>query len=149
MKLVKEILKNKAIQEVWSVTPESIVFDALSLLAEKNVGALMVIDKKGKVTGIFSERDYTRKVILKGKTSKQTKVQDIMTSSRKMYKIKPETDINECMVLMTGKHIRHLPVFDGDKFIGLISIGDILKAVIIEKEKLIDDLSDYIAGKYA
>ena len=149
MKLVKEILKNKPVKEVWSVTPESIVFDALSLLAEKNVGALMVIDKKGKVAGIFSERDYTRKVILKGKSSKETKVQDIMTSSRKMYKIKPETDINECMVLMTGKHIRHLPVFDGDKFIGLISIGDILKAVIIEKEKLIDDLSDYIAGKYA
>jgi CBS domain-containing protein len=149
MKLVREILKNKAIKEVWSVTPESIVFDALSMLAEKNIGALMVIDKKGKVVGIFSERDYTRKVILKGKSSKETKVQDIMTSARKMYKIKPETDINECMVLMTGKHIRHLPVFDGEKFIGLISIGDILKAVIIEKEKLIDDLSDYIAGKYA
>jgi CBS domain-containing protein len=149
MKLVKEILKNKAIKEVWSVTPESLVFDALKLLAEKNIGALMVIDKKGKVTGIFSERDYTRKVILKGKSSKETKVQDIMTSARTMYKIKPETDINECMVLMTGKHIRHLPVFDKDKFIGLISIGDILKAVIVEKEKLIDDLSDYIAGKYA
>jgi CBS domain-containing protein len=149
MKLVNEILKNKAIKEVWSVTPESLVFDALSLLAEKNVGALMVIDKKGKVAGIFSERDYTRKVILKGKSSKETKVQDIMTSARMMYKIKPETDINECMVLMTGKHIRHLPVFDGQKFIGLISIGDILKAVIVEKEKLIDDLSDYIAGKYA
>lgn len=149
MKLVKEILKNKAIKEVFSVTPNSLVFDALSLLAEKNIGALMVIDKKGKVVGIFSERDYTRKVILKGKSSKETKVQDIMTSARAMYKIKPETEINECMVLMTGKHIRHLPVFDGQKFIGLISIGDILKAVIVEKEKLIDDLSDYIAGKYA
>lgn len=149
MKLVKEILKNKAIKEVFSVTPESLVFNALTLLAEKNIGALMVIDKKGKVVGIFSERDYTRKVILKGKSSKETKVQDIMTSARAMYKIKPETDINECMVLMTGKHIRHLPVFDGQKFIGLISIGDILKAVIVEKEKLIDDLSDYIAGKYA
>ena len=149
MKFVKEILKNKATMEVWSVTPETLVFDALRLLAEKNVGALMVIDKKGKVAGIFSERDYTRKVILKGKTSKTTKVQDIMTSARSMYKIKPETEINECMVLMTGKHIRHLPVFDGTKFIGLISIGDILKAVIVEKERLIDDLSDYIAGKYA
>jgi CBS domain-containing protein len=149
MKLVKEILKNKAIKEVFSVTPNSLVFDALSLLAEKNIGALMVIDKKGKVVGIFSERDYTRKVILKGKSSKETKVQDIMTSARAMYKIKPETEINECMVLMTGKHIRHLPVFDGQKFIGLISIGDILKAVIVEKEKLIGDLSDYIAGKYA
>ncbi|NLD36085.1 MAG: CBS domain-containing protein [Desulfatiglans sp.] len=149
MKLVKDILKNKAIKELFSVTPESLVFDALSLLAEKNIGALMVIDKKGKVVGIFSERDYTRKVILKGKSSKETKVQDIMTSARAMYKIKPETEINECMVLMTGKHIRHLPVFDGQKFIGLISIGDILKAVIVEKEKLIDDLSDYIAGKYA
>jgi CBS domain-containing protein len=149
MKLVKDILKNKAIKEVFSVTPESLVFDALKMLADKNVGALMVIDKKGKVVGIFSERDYTRKVILKGKSSKETKVQDIMTSARSMYKIKPEADINECMVLMTGKHIRHLPVFDGQKFIGLISIGDILKAVIVEKEKLIDDLSDYIAGKYA
>ncbi len=149
MKLVKDILKNKAIKEVFSVTPESLVFDALKLLAEKNVGALMVIDKKGKVAGIFSERDYTRKVILKGKSSKETKVQDIMTSARVMYKIKPETDINECMVLMTGKHIRHLPVFDKDKFIGLISIGDILKAVIMEQEKLIEGLSDYIAGKYA
>lgn len=149
MKLVKEILKNKAIKEVFSVTPESLVFNALTLLADKNVGALMVIDKKGKVVGIFSERDYTRKVILKGKSSKETKVQDIMTSSRTMYKIKPETDINECMVLMTGKHIRHLPVFDRDKFIGLISIGDVLKAVIMEQEKLIEGLSDYIAGKYA
>jgi CBS domain-containing protein len=149
MKLVKDILKNKAIKEVFSVTPESLVFDALKMLADKNVGALMVIDKKGKVVGIFSERDYTRKVILKGKSSKETKVQDIMTSARSMYKIKPEADINECMVLMTGKHIRHLPVFDGQKFIGLISIGDILKAVIVEKEKLIDDLSDYIAGKSA
>ncbi len=148
MKTIKEILEGKTVKEVWSVNPESLVFDALSLLAEKDIGALMVMDEKGRVVGIFSERDYTRKIILKGKASRETKVKEIMTPSDKMYKIRPEANIDECMVLITGKHVRHLPVFDRDKFIGLISIGDILKSIIMEKEKLIEDLSNYIAGKY-
>lgn len=148
MKIIKDILEGKSVKEVWSINPESLVFDALSLLAEKDIGALMVMDEKGRVAGIFSERDYTRKIILKGKASRDTKVKDIMTTSDKMYKIRPEATIDEGMILITGKHVRHLPVFDRDKFIGLISIGDILKSIIIEKEKLIEDLSNYIAGKY-
>lgn len=147
MKTVMDILESKTVREVWSVTTKSFVFDALCLLAEKDIGALMVMDESG-VSGILSERDYTRKIILKGKASRETKVEEIMTPLNRMYKVKSETSIDECMVLITGKHIRHLPVFDGDKFIGLISIGDILKAIIMEKEKLIEDLSNYIAGKY-
>jgi CBS domain-containing protein len=148
MKTVKDILKNKIQKDVWSVLPKATVFEALALMGEKEIGALMVIDEKGKVAGIISERDYARKVILKGKASKETAVKDIMTPIDQMYMVKPETSVNDCMVLITGKHIRHTPVFDNDKFVGIISIGDIVKSIIAEQEMLIEHLSNYIAGKY-
>ena len=148
MKTVKDILKNKNQKEVWSVQPKATVFEALALMGEKEIGALMVIDEKGKVAGIISERDYARKVILKGKASRETAVKDIMTPADQMYTVKPETSVDDCMVLITGKHIRHIPVFDNEKFVGVISIGDIVKSIIAEQETLIEQLSNYIAGKY-
>jgi CBS domain-containing protein len=117
-------------------------------MAEKEIGAVMVMDKKNKVVGILTERDYARKIILKGKTSLKTTVKEIMTPAAKMYTVKPDTSIEDCMVLMTGKHIRHVPVFDGIKFVGLISIGDVVKSTISQKDLLIDNLSNYIGGKY-
>jgi CBS domain-containing protein len=144
MKTVKDMLKSKK-NEVWFVAPTATVFDALKIMGEKEIGALMVMDA-GKVVGIISERDYARKVILKGKASKDTLVKDIMTSN--MFSVKPENTVEECMVLITGKHIRHLPVFDKDKFVGIVSVGDVVKSLISEQEKLIEQLSDYISGKY-
>lgn len=147
MHTAKEILKNKN-KEIYSVTPDNTVFDALKLMGEREIGALMVLDEKGKVHGIISERDYARKVILKGKTSRDTKVAEIMTPLDKMWTVKPDTTVEDCMVLITAKRIRHVPVFDNDKFIGLISIGDVVKSIISEKDMLIEHLSNYIAGKY-
>ncbi len=147
MKSVREVLKTKT-KEVWSILPYATVFDALKLMGEKKIGALMVIDDKGKVAGIISERDYARKVILKGKASKDTKVEEIMTPASEMFAVKPENSVEECMILMTGKHVRHLPVFEKDKFIGVVSIGDVVKSIISEQETLIEHLSGYIAGKY-
>jgi CBS domain-containing protein len=144
MKTVKDILKAKK-SEVWSISPTATVFEALKLMGEKEIGALVVMEK-GEAVGIVSERDYARKVILKGKSSKDTLVQEIMTSH--MFSVKPENTVEECMVLITAKRIRHLPVFDKNKFVGLISIGDVVKSIISEQEKLIEQLSDYIAGKY-
>jgi CBS domain-containing protein len=148
MKTIRDILNKKEQKEIWSVLPKSTVFDALALLKEKDIGALMVIDEKGKVVGIFSERDYARKVILRGKASRETAVEEIMTPANEMYAITPDTIIDECMALITGKRIRHVPVFDKDNFVGIISIGDVLKSTIVEKEDVIEQLSNYIAGKY-
>ena len=147
MQRVSDILKSKA-KQLWTILPEASVLDALKLMAEKEIGALMVIDKKDKVVGIMTERDYARKIALKGKTSLETRVKDIMTPYDKMYTVKLDTPIEDCMVLMTGKHIRHVPVFDIAKFVGLISIGDVVKSTISHKDMLIDQLSNYIGGKY-
>jgi CBS domain-containing protein len=147
MKTAKDILESKG-KSVWSISPKAKVYDALKLMSEKAIGALMVMDEKGAVHGIISERDYARKVILVGKSSKETLVEEIMTPEEKMVYIKPEGTVEDCMVLMTGKHIRHLPVCDGGKFSGLISIGDVIKSLLTEKEDLIEQLSNYIAGKY-
>jgi Predicted signal-transduction protein containing cAMP-binding and CBS domains len=147
MQRASDLLKSKAKQQ-WTILPDASVFDALKLMAEKEIGAVMVIDKKDKVVGILTERDYARKIILKGKTSLKTSVQEIMTPAAKMYTVKPETSVEDCMVLMTGKHIRHVPVFDKGKFVGVISIGDVVKSTISEKDLLIDNLSNYIAGTY-
>ena len=142
-----DLLKGKA-KQLWTILPDASVLDALKLMAEKEIGAVMVVDKKGNVVGIMSERDYARKIILKGKTSMKTSVKEIMTPAAKMYKVTPDTSVEDCMVLMTGKHIRHVPVFDGGKFVGVISIGDVVKATISQKDFLINNLSDYIGGKY-
>jgi len=147
MKSVKEVLKAKK-KEVWSILPYAAVYDALKLMGEKQIGALMVVDDHGKVAGIISERDYARKVILKGKTSKETKVEEIMTPASEMYAVNPENSVEECMILMTGKHVRHLPVFENNQFVGVVSIGDVVKSIVSEQEALIEQLSNYIAGKY-
>lgn len=152
MQTAKDLLKTK-IKEVWSISPKKTVFDALKLMAEKEVGALMVMDEnapvgKEKVVGIITERDYARKIILKGKASSKALISEIMTPADKMYCVKPETPVEDCMVLMTGKRIRHIPVFDGAKFVGLISIGDVVKSTISSKDMLIEHLSNYISGTY-
>lgn len=147
MQIVNDILKNKP-KQMWTIQPNATVFEALKLMAEKEIGALIVMDKKGKVAGIMTERDYARKIALKGKTSPKTTVKEIMTPVSKMVKVKPDTSVENCMVLMTGRHIRHLPVFEGSKFMGLISIGDAVKSTISEKDVLINQLSNYIAGQY-
>ena len=147
MQRARDLLKSKT-KEVWSISPKSTVFEALKIMGEKEIGALMVMDKKGKVVGIITERDYARKVILKGKSSRETLVSDIMTPFEKMYTVKPDTPVEDCMILITGKRIRHVPVFDGDQYVGLISIGDVVKSTISQKDLLIEHLSNYIGGKY-
>jgi CBS domain-containing protein len=147
MKTVRDILESKP-QEVWSTSPKARVFDALKLMSEKNIGALMVMDERGKVVGIFSERDYARKVILLGKSSKKTSVEEIMTSVSHMFCVSPVNTVEECMFLMTRRQIRHLPVFAAGVFLGIISIGDVVKSVITEKEYLIDQLSNSNNGKW-
>lgn len=144
---MREILKEKA-QGVWSVSPDSTVLNALKLMCEKEIGALLVLDDQNKVAGIISERDYARKIILKGKTSENTLVEEIMTPIDKMYTVQPDVSVEDAMVLMTAKHVRHLPVFEDNKLLGLVSIGDLVKAKIAKQEMLIDQLSNYIAGRY-
>lgn len=143
MKTVAQLLRAKG-HEVLSVSPETTVFAALELMAEKNVGALIVLEG-GRVVGIFSERDYARKVILKGKSSKETPVREIM-SPRVLY-VRPEQTIEECMALMTNKRVRHLPVLEEDRLVGVISIGDVVKAIISEQEFMIEQLQNYITGE--
>jgi len=143
MKTVTQLLRAKG-HEILSVSPEVPVFEALQMMADKNVGALLVVDG-GRLVGIFSERDYARKVILKGKTSKETPVREIM-SSHVLY-VRPQQTIEECMALMTDKRVRHLPVFDDEKLVGVISIGDVVKAIIAEQEFVIEQLQNYITGR--
>ncbi|MCK4709375.1 MAG: CBS domain-containing protein [Gammaproteobacteria bacterium] len=142
MKKVNDILKFKG-NDVWSIGPEASVYDAINLMTEKKVGALMVVEG-GKLVGVVSETDYTRKIILKGLTSRKTPVKAIMTK-RVLY-VQPEQDIEECMVLMTEKRTRHLPVMDEGKLVGVISIGDAVKSVIDEQRFTIEQLERYITG---
>ncbi len=142
MKTVKQLLDAKG-HNVWIIAPDASVYEALKLMADKDVGALLVLEG-GKLVGIISERDYARKVILRGKFSKDTPVHEIMTT-RLVY-VHPEQTIQECMALMTDQHIRHLPVLAGADLVGLVSIGDLVKAIISEQEFLIQNLQDYIMG---
>ena len=142
MTTVRDILRQKG-NQIWSVSPDTTVFYALELMAEKNAGALVVLDGES-LAGIFSERDYARKVILKGKASKETSVEEIM--SAEVTTVDPGQSVDECMALMTDKRIRHLPVVEGEKLVGLISIGDVVKAVISEREFIIKQLESYITG---
>jgi CBS domain-containing protein len=144
MRTVRDILREKGC-EVHTLSPEATVYEALQLLAEKNVGALVVVEQAGHMVGLISERDYARKIILKGKFSKDVKVHEIMTSE--VVRVGPEEDIEGCMELMTHKRVRHLPVFEDDRLIGIISIGDIVKAIIEHKEEIIVQLEDYIKGR--
>ena len=142
MKTVAQILDSKG-HDVWAVDPGDTVLDSLKMMADKRVGALLVMDDE-KLVGIVTERDYARKVILEGKSSKQTAVRDIM--SDKVLCVSPDRTVDECMALMTDKRARHLPVLDHKKVIGVVSIGDLVKAVINEQQVLIDQLQHYISG---
>jgi len=142
MKTVTQLLRIKG-HEVLSVSPDISVFDALRVMADRNVGALLVIEG-GRLAGIFSERDYARKVILKGKASKEIPVREIMTSH--VLYVRPEQTIDDCMALMTDKRVRHLPVLEGERLVGVISIGDVVKAIIAEQEFIIEQLQNYITG---
>ncbi|RPI05019.1 MAG: CBS domain-containing protein [Ignavibacteriae bacterium] len=142
MTTVRTILLSKG-NAVWSVAPDTIVFEAIKMMAEKNVGALLVLQNE-KVVGIFSERDYARKIVLKGETSHSIAIKDVMTSS--VLAVHPEQSLDECMALMTGKRVRHLPVVENERLIGLISIGDVVKAIISEHEYTIKQLENYITG---
>lgn len=140
MKTVRDLLQAKG-ADIWSVAPDDSVFAALELMAEKGIGAVLVLDGPN-VAGILSERDYARQVILKGKASKETSVRDIMTTE--LYVVTPERTVEECMALMTDRRVRHLPVVLGDRLVGLLSIGDIVKAVISDKQDQIEQLESYI-----
>jgi CBS domain-containing protein len=140
MKPVSELLKKRS-NTLWHVHPSDTVFDALKLLAEHEVGALMVMDQ-GKLVGVFSERDYTRKIALQGRSSKETKVSEIMT--KQVFVVTPETRTRACMALMSDKKIRHLPVVDGDTVVGMISIRDIMDDIIADHEFTISQLEAYI-----
>lgn len=142
MKLVKHLLGSKGI-EVWSVNSDDSVLNAIKLMAVKKVGALLVIDGE-QLTGIVSERDYARKVILEGKSSEKTAVKEIM--SKDVICTMPDNTVHECMEMMTEKHIRHLPVLENGKVVGMISIGDLVKAIIAEQQFEIEQLSNYISG---
>ena len=142
MKTVAQLLRTKG-HGVLSVSPEISVFEALQVMAEKNVGALLVLEGE-RLVGVFSERDYARKVILKGKSSKDTPVREIM-SSHVLY-VRPEQTIEDCMALMTDKRVRHLPVLEHGQLVGVISIGDVVKALIAEQQFIIEQLQNYITG---
>ena len=143
MSTVAQILKSKPDRAVYSVSPETTVFDALKLMADRNIGALVVLEGS-RVAGLVTERDYARKVVLLSKSSKETPVREIMTS-QVMY-VGPERSSEECMALMTEARFRHLPVMEGGKLVGLVSIGDLVKDVISEQKFLIEQLQHYVAG---
>lgn len=142
MKTVKQILDGKG-RTTWSVTPDASVYNALQLMADKEIGALLVLDN-GKLVGVISERDYARKVILKRKSSLDTPVKEIMTQN--VFCVRPEQTVQECMALVTEKRVRHLPVLVNDQVVGIVSIGDLVKAVIDEKDFMIKQLESYITG---
>jgi CBS domain-containing protein len=141
---VRSVLKQKD-QNIWSVSPEVWVYEAIQMMADKHVGALLVITE-GKLLGIISERDYARKVILQGKSSKQTQVKKIMTSP--VIFVGPEHIVEDCMRIMTNNRIRHLPVIENEKVAGIVSIGDLVKWIISAHEETIHQLQHYIAGSY-
>jgi CBS domain-containing protein len=142
MTTVAQILEGKG-REVWSVSPATLVYNALRLMAEKNVGALVVLEGD-ELRGVFSERDYARKVILEGKSSREIPVKEIM--STEVFTALPQQSVEECMAQMTDKHVRHLPVVEDGRVIGIISIGDAVKAIIAEREFTIKHLESYITG---
>jgi len=139
---VSEILNTKG-RQTWSVSPNTTVLEAIQMMAEKNVGALLVLDG-GKLVGIISERDYTRKVVLRGKASKDTAVKEILTDD--VVHVSPSDSVEECMRLMTSHRIRHLPVLEGDQVTGVISIGDLVNWIISAQTSTIHQLQTYISG---
>ena len=143
MTSIQQLLESKG-SEFWSTTLDASVYEALQLLAEKNIGALVVLQNE-ELAGVVSERDYARKVVLSGKTSMETPVKEIMTEE--VITIGTETTVDEAMALMTDSHIRHLPVVEGGIVVGIVSIGDLVKAVIADREFTINQMEKYISGK--
>src|SRR4029077_9396946 len=141
---VRVVLKQKG-QDIWHVSPEGCVYDAIEMMADKHVGALLVISE-GKLVGVVSERDYARKVILQGKSSKQTQVKEIMTSPAIF--VTPEQTVQDCMRIMTDRRIRHLPVVKDEEILGVVSIGDLVKWMISAQQQTISELHNYITSKY-
>ncbi len=143
MRTVRSLLQTKG-HAVWTIAPDASVYEALKVMADKNVGALLVLDD-GKLVGIVSERDYARKVALRGQTSHNTFVQDIMSTG--VISVRPDQTVEECMALMTDNHIRHLPVVADGRIEGVISIGDVVKSIINEQGFMIEQLTSYIVGR--
>ena len=144
METVRSMLRHKGSDIYW-LSPESTVYEAVAMMAEKGVGALLVLSG-GKLAGIVSERDYARKVILRGKHSHEMQVKEIMTSP--VFTVSPEHSVDDCMRVITSHRIRHLPVMDGDALMGMISIGDVVRSIISAQAHTIDQLSSYIEGRY-
>jgi CBS domain-containing protein len=142
LKTVQQLLQAKG-SETWSITPDATVFDAIKLMSEKEIGAL-VVTNDAAVVGILSERDYARKVLLKGRSSRNTPVRDIM--SREVVCAEPDQNVEHCMNVMTEKRIRHLPVMENGRLIGIVSIGDLVKSIISEQQETIEQLESYIRG---
>ncbi len=142
MKTVGELLKSKG-RDIWTISPLATVFQALELMAEKDIGALPVV-QNGKVVGIFSERDYARKVILKGRASKDTTVSELMTQT--VFYVSPENTFEDCMTLMTSKQIRHLPVLENERLEGMVTLGDVVKRIMSDQEFRIHELERYVIG---
>jgi len=140
---VEQLLKTKG-NEIWSIAPQATVYEALQIMSKKDVGALLVLDK-GNLVGIFSERDYARKLILKGRFSKDTTVGELMT--REVLYIESQSTIEHCMALMTAKRVRHLPVLENERLIGIVTIGDVVKQIISDQEFTIQQLERYIKGE--
>jgi CBS domain-containing protein len=140
---VSSILRDKG-HHVWSVRPDDSVFDAIRLMADKGIGAALVIDDE-KLIGIISERDYARKIVLQGKSSKDTPVRDVMTSS--VVSVSPDHTVDECMQIVTDRRVRHLPVVEGERVVGVVSIGDLVKRVISAQGQMIQYLQEYIVGR--
>ena len=144
MTTIAQLLDTKG-DQIWSVEPKATIFEALEIMSEKEIGALLVMED-GKLTGIFSERDYARKVILKGKSSKETRVGELMT--KKVFYINSQKTINDCMAMMTAKRIRHVPVIEDNQVIGIVTIGDVVNQIISEQEVTINHLENYITGSH-
>jgi CBS domain-containing protein len=146
MERARDLLKKKT-KIVYFISPQATVFDALKLMGEKEVGALVVRDQNDNAVGIISERDYARKVVLRGKSSRDTLVNEIMTPADHVYSVTPDTTVRDCFTLMGEKHIRHVPVFENGKFMGMISIGDVVRCTLAENELYINQLHNFIAGR--
>ena len=144
MTTVRDVLDRKG-RDVFAVGPEASVYRALELMSEKHVGALMVLDGDRRLIGVVSERDYARKIALQGRSSKETPVSDIMTT--RLFSVTPSQAIEECMALMTERGVRHLPVLDGERLDGVISIGDVVKSKLSQQEFIIEQLEHFIAGR--